>query len=424
MADVDRLRPRRSRRRDLAPVRGDDRSRSRFPEGASCRRRSPILEERFALASRVPRHTRSRSVGAGALLAAPRRRVGAPALYRFGRDRRYAGSRGRRRLRQRRPAPTSGVPLLDQHETPVEFVPPDDLRPGQVGTLIDFEANPLDVTATIVDLAVREVPRDRGDRGTGWYAQGRLEAHQAAASPTASCSATSASCSTVCSADGRRGRALRAARTRSRPRMQQGAATRSWTTPMAQGWFARRPDGRPVRVRAASASSCSCVGVALTIAARGVHARRAARHPGDRRRHPAARRGAGWMPQRTAKGTAVLRRTHGFRRFIDESEKDRARVRRAARTSSRSTCRTRSCSARPRSGRRRSPASTTSRPTRRRGTCRATRSRTLAFSSAIDGFTVTTSGTLTSTPPSTSGSSGFGGGGFSGGGGGGGGGSW
>jgi uncharacterized membrane protein len=52
----------------------------------------------------------------------------------------------------------------------------------------------------------------------------------------------------------------------------------------------------------------------------------------------------------------------------------------------------------------------------------------LAFSQAVDGFTVATSGTLTSTPPSTSGSSGFsggGGGGFSGGGGGGGGGgSW
>ncbi len=47
------------------------------------------------------------------------------------------------------------MPLLEEHETPVEFVPPDGLRPGQVGTLVDFEANPLDVTATIVDLAVR-----------------------------------------------------------------------------------------------------------------------------------------------------------------------------------------------------------------------------------------------------------------------------
>ena len=31
----------------------------------------------------------------------------------------------------------------------------DKLRPGELGTLIDFEANPLDVTATIIDLAVR-----------------------------------------------------------------------------------------------------------------------------------------------------------------------------------------------------------------------------------------------------------------------------
>ena len=47
-----------------------------------------------------------------------------------------------------------------------------------------------------------------------------------------------------------------------------------------------------------------------------------------------------------------------------------------------------------------------------------------AFSDAIDGFTVTTAGTLSSTPAG-SGGSGFGGGGFSGGGfGGGGGGSW
>ena len=35
--------------------------------------------------------------------------------------------------------------------------------------------------------------------------------------------------------------------------------------------------------------------------------------------------GAYWMPQRTAKGYAVLRRTHGFRRFIEESEKERAK---------------------------------------------------------------------------------------------------
>ncbi len=38
---------------------------------------------------------------------------------------------------------------------PVEFVPPEAIRPGQVGILLDEHANLLDVTASIVDLAVR-----------------------------------------------------------------------------------------------------------------------------------------------------------------------------------------------------------------------------------------------------------------------------
>ena len=64
----------------------------------------------------------------------------------------------------------------------------------------------------------------------------------------------------------------------------------------------------------------------------------------------------------------------------------------------------------------------------RRRSCRGTSSANAfsvdGFAHAIDGFTVATSGTMTSTPAG-SGSSGFGGGGFSGGGGGGGGGgSW
>ena len=40
-------------------------------------------------------------------------------------------------------------------EVAVRFTPPDGLRPGQVGTLVDEQANTVDVTATIIDLAVR-----------------------------------------------------------------------------------------------------------------------------------------------------------------------------------------------------------------------------------------------------------------------------
>jgi hypothetical protein len=47
------------------------------------------------------------------------------------------------------------MPLRGNEAGPVEFVPPDQVRPGQVGTLIDEHANLLDVTATIIDLAVR-----------------------------------------------------------------------------------------------------------------------------------------------------------------------------------------------------------------------------------------------------------------------------
>ncbi len=54
-----------------------------------------------------------------------------------------------------------------EHETIVpEYEPPEKLRPAEVGLLMDERADPLDVTATIVDLAVRgyleiaEVPKE------------------------------------------------------------------------------------------------------------------------------------------------------------------------------------------------------------------------------------------------------------------------
>lgn len=50
-------------------------------------------------------------------------------------------------------------------EVSVQFAPPEGTRPGAIGTLVDEQADPVDVTATLVDLAVRgylrieEVPR-------------------------------------------------------------------------------------------------------------------------------------------------------------------------------------------------------------------------------------------------------------------------
>jgi predicted membrane protein DUF2207 len=61
------------------------------------------------------------------------------------------------------------VPLFERGTGPVEYAPPDNIRPGQVGTLVDEAANPLDVTATIVDLAVRRYLRIEEIRKHGWF---------------------------------------------------------------------------------------------------------------------------------------------------------------------------------------------------------------------------------------------------------------
>jgi uncharacterized protein (TIGR04222 family) len=73
--------------------------------------------------------------------------------------------------------PTSGgvgaeVAPVARHDrnVAVQFTPPKGMRPGQVGTLIDEHANTVDVTATIIDLAVRgflrieEVPPDSPEK--------------------------------------------------------------------------------------------------------------------------------------------------------------------------------------------------------------------------------------------------------------------
>ncbi len=60
-------------------------------------------------------------------------------------------------------------PLFARKDIVVEFLPPDDLKPAQMGVILDERADTLDVTATIVDLAVRgylhitELPKK------GWF---------------------------------------------------------------------------------------------------------------------------------------------------------------------------------------------------------------------------------------------------------------
>ncbi len=56
----------------------------------------------------------------------------------------------------------------------VQYEPPPGMRPGQIGTLVDEKADPRDVTATLVDLAVRGYLRidDLGEKKSGAVLQG------------------------------------------------------------------------------------------------------------------------------------------------------------------------------------------------------------------------------------------------------------
>ena len=108
-------------------------------------RTGPILDEKW-----TPQRAfsvNSRTVGLSGLLGVLGLSGVARLLWTQGRDRRDA--------------------MTPPGDGPVEFRPPDDLRPAQIGVLIDERADPLDVTATIVDLAVRGYSDDRGAAAVG-----------------------------------------------------------------------------------------------------------------------------------------------------------------------------------------------------------------------------------------------------------------
>jgi uncharacterized protein (TIGR04222 family) len=379
---------------------------------------APILEERFSLATAFS--LTPVTVGVSAALLALVVIVFLFLQYRFGRDRRYRGSSVDQAFGSETGA-EERVPVLHHEETPVEFVPPDDLRPGQLGTLVDFTANPLDVTATIVDLAVRgylvieEIPGEGGFlHKPDWKLTKKKE-------PGPELKAYEQRLLTTLFEEGNEVKLSDLQYTFAQHMNEVQQALTDDAT--AQGWFVRLPSVARLQ--------WGCLAVLVLLLSAGVMTLLILFTKAALLGIPLIVAGillifgAYWIPQRTAKGTAVLRRTEGFRRFINESEKERARFAEKKNLFSEylpyaivfgATGKWAAAFA----GLDDQPPDTSS------WYIASAPFTFLAFSSAIDGFTVSTSGTLTSTPPSTSGSSGFSsGGGFSGGGaGGGGGGSW
>ncbi|MEX2228863.1 MAG: DUF2207 domain-containing protein [Dehalococcoidia bacterium] len=373
---------------------------------------APILEQRWSLrrAFALTPLTVGAAVVLALLLAGGITRL----VWVAGRDRRYTGS----------PVDVAfGTPegeeqpvgLFDGGPYPVEYESPDGIRPGQVGTLIDEHANPLDVTATIVDLAARghlrieEIPK-RGLFGSTDWRLHRLE------TPGELVPYEQLLINHLF-ADGDEVE-LSALKRKFSEELQE-VVEALYADVVARGWFRRSPS----RTRAlwlGIGLGVLAAGVALTVAAIALTGFAVV---------PLPVVGAGIaltilhraMPRRTARGTAALSRVRGFRRFIEEAEKEPARFAERANLFSEYLpyaivfgCTERWAKA---------FAGLAEPPPTRWYTSTNTFS-VIAFASAIDGFSTTSAGMIASTPAG-SGSSGFGGGGFSGGGmGGGGGGSW
>ncbi len=333
-----------------------------------------------------------------------------------GRDRRYVGSP----VDQTMGNPTGdsqAVPLFERGVAPVEFAPPQDLRPGQVGTIVDEQANTLDVTATIVDLAVRgyltieEIPKE------GWFGKPDWTLHRTGKADD-DLLMYERTLLTGLFKDGN-DPALSGLKRTFSERLRK-VEDELYADAVERGWFLKRPDtiraswhargallfiaGLVLTFALAKWTTFGLAGIPVVVAGLLLTV------------------GARWMPSKTAKGTAIARRVGGFRTVIETAETHMSRWAEEQNVFTRYLpyAIVFGCTekwAKAFEGLQLMPPDTTwylsSRPFIYED-----------FGRTLDDFSVTTGGTIASTPAS-SGSSGFSGGGFSGGGGGGGGGgSW
>ncbi len=374
----------------------------------------PILDEQWAFgrAFALTPATGAATAGLLALVA-----FGLVLIFRRGRARRYKGSAVDVAFGNQS-GEEEPVPFFERQHDPVEFEPPDNIRPGQLGTLIDESADPLDVTATIVDLAVRGYLRIEELPRAGWHAKPDWKLHRLKAADGLLPYEALLLDGLFEAGDDV---ALSALKTTFATRLR-GVEDALYDDVTKAGWFTARPKGVRTR-RTVIGALFLLVAIIVTVILA------AATHAGLLGLPLVA--GAAVLvlfahraPLRTAKGFGVLRRVNGFRQFIEESEKDRARFAERANLFSEylpyavvfgATEKW----ARAFAGLEGDVGLATG------GWYVSSNPFLLAsFASSMDGFAVTTSGTIVASAPSSSGGFG-GGGGFSGGGfGGGGGGSW
>jgi len=377
----------------------------------------PILEERLTALNAIGASpaTVGGAVGLGVLLIGG---VGA-LLWGRGRDVVFRGSQVDQ-VMGGTPGEEERVGLGDADaEAPVEFAPPEGLRPGQIGTLIDERANTLDVTATIVDLAVRgylrieEIPKTWILGKPDWKLVRLTPPSEGEAEPLRY--ERTLLTKLFATGDDVLLSELKNTFATSLNAVQE-AMYRDVTE---RGWFRERPDKVRARWIGLGLAAVVLSGVAmfflamqLRVGLLGVPLVIAS---------VMLLLGAGRMPARTAEGTAIVRRVRGFRVVIDKAETHMSRWAEEAGVFTRYlpfaivfgvTEKWAKAFESIGAGQPDTSWYVSSRPFVYH-----------EFASSLDGFAVSTSGTIASTPGG-SGGSGFSGGSSGGGGGGGGGGSW
>jgi uncharacterized protein (TIGR04222 family) len=245
-----------------------------------------------------------------------------------GRDRRWAGSVVDARFGTPNGA-AERVPLFEGSPFPVEYSPPGNLRPGLIGTLRDEVAHPLDVTATIIDLATRHYLRIEEVTTSGMLrnkTDWRL--HRMDPQPREPLLAYERKLMDALFEDGE-SVDISALRQKFSSHLH-GVQQSLYDEMVAQGWYRRSPRATRTQwlvvgllalvlsvglfVAAVAFTEWAIVPIPLMVGAVALIA------------------GHNTTPARTAKGSAALRRVRGFERFISSAELYRAQFAEQSRT--------------------------------------------------------------------------------------------
>ncbi len=230
--------------------------------------------------------------------------------WRRGRDRRFTGSATDAAFGNGTGAEERIGPGRDD-AGPVEFVPPDHVLPGQVGTLVDEHANLVDVTATIVDLAVR-----------GWLTITDLDQekdYELAATESAGNGTLLPYETLLMNSLFGAGPSVKLSDLKYKFRTDLARVQDAmYDDTVTQGWFRIRPDRIRRRfVALATLALLLAIGVTALV---GITSSFALVPVGLVLGAITLLAAANRMPARTGKGSAMFSRVRGFRRLFDEGD--------------------------------------------------------------------------------------------------------